>query len=137
MASNTALRTPPAPKLTRNPVSRKQVEIVLSRSVAAGSLVFAAQTVLPLLSQYRESNAAWVLLASIAIVGSLLLALLCSILVRFVRFSHGIVALVYLLVLVTWPFFVVTPHSPTDNHWLYYLLTVGTSTAAIAFPTRW
>jgi signal transduction histidine kinase len=137
MASNTATRIAPAPKQARNPVSRKQVEIVLSRSVAAGSLVFAAQTVPSLLSQWRESNPVWLLVAGFAIVASLLIALVCSIVVQFVRLSHGLVALVYVAVLITWPFDVVTPHSPTDNHWLYYLLTVGTSTAAIAFPTRW
>jgi signal transduction histidine kinase len=54
-----------------------------------------------------------------------------------VRASHGIVALVYVVALVTWPLDVVTPHSPSDNQWLYFLVTVGTSTAAIAFPTRW
>jgi hypothetical protein len=137
MPSKPAPRSAPAQKQARNPVSRKQVEIVLSRSVAAGSLVFAAQTAGPLLSQQHESNPTWLLISSIAIVASLLVALLCSILVRFVRISHGAVALVFVAVLVTWPFDVVTPHSPTDNQWLYYLLTVGTSTAAIAFPTRW
>jgi signal transduction histidine kinase len=137
MPTNSAQRNAPASKQTRNPVSRKQVEVVLSRSVAAGSLVFAAQTVGPLLSQDRECNPVWLVAASIAIVASLILALLCSILVRFVRASHGIVALVFVCVLITWPLVVVTPHSPTDNQWLYYLLTVGTSTAAIAFPTRW
>ncbi len=137
MPSSPAPRIAPAPKQARNPVSRKQVEIVLSRSVAAGSLVFAAQTVSPLLSQYREADMVWILLASVAIVASLLIALLCSIAVRFVRASAGLVALVFVLALISWPFVVVTPHSPTDNHWLYYLLTVGTSTAAIAFPTRW
>jgi hypothetical protein len=137
MPSKTAPRSAPAQKQARNPVSRKQVEIVLSRSVAAGSLVFAAQTVSPLLSQYKESNHIWLMITGIAIIATLLLALVCSILVRFVRSSHGLVALVFVGALVTWPFDVVTPHSPTDNQWLYYLLTVGTSTAAIAFPTRW
>jgi hypothetical protein len=137
MPSKTAPRSAPAQKQARNPVSRKQVEIVLSRSVAAGSLVFAAQTVSPLLSQYKESNHIWLLITGIAIVATLVIALVCSILVRFVRSSQGLVALVFVGALVTWPFDVVTPHSPTDNHWLYYLLTVGTSTAAIAFPTRW
>jgi hypothetical protein len=137
MPSKTAPRSAPAQKQARNPVSRKQVEIVLSRSVAAGSLVFAAQTVSPLLSQYKESNHTWLMITGIAIVATLVLALVCSILVRYVRSSQGLVALVFVGALVTWPFDVVTPHSPTDNQWLYYLLTVGTSTAAIAFPTRW
>jgi hypothetical protein len=137
MPSKTAPRSAPAQKQARNPVSRKQVEIVLSRSVAAGSLVFAAQTVSPLLSQYKESNHIWLVATGIAIVASLVIALVCSILVRFVRVSHGLVALIFVAALVTWPFDVVNPHSPTDNQWLYYLITVGTSTAAIAFPTRW
>jgi Histidine kinase-, DNA gyrase B-, and HSP90-like ATPase len=137
MSANTAPRSAPALKQARNPVSRKQVEIVLSRSVAAGSLVFAGQTALPLLSQFKETNPSWTIAIVVALVASLLVALLCSILVRFVRASHGLVALVYVIALVTWPFDVVTPHSPTDNQWLYFLVTVGTSTAAIAFPTRW
>jgi two-component sensor histidine kinase len=137
MPSKPAPSSAPAQKQARNPVSRKQVEIVLSRSVAAGSLVFAAQTVSPLLSQAKESHPAWLLAASIAIVASLLIALFCSIIIRWVRASQGVVALVFVAVLLTWPFDVVTPHSPTDNQWLYYLLTVATSTAAIAFPTRW
>jgi two-component sensor histidine kinase len=137
MPSKPAPSSATAQKQARNPVSRKQVEIVLSRSVAAGSLVFAAQTVSPLLSQAKESHPAWLLAASIAIVASLLIALFCSIIIRWVRASQGVVALVFVAVLLTWPFDVVTPHSPTDNQWLYYLLTVATSTAAIAFPTRW
>lgn len=136
MASSTAPRTAPAQKLARTPVSRKQVEIVLSRSVAGGSLVFAAQTVGPFLSQAKETYANWSLIASVAIVGSLLVALFCSIIVRFVRGSQGIVAIIFVAVLVTWPFDVVTPHSPTDSQWLYFLLTVATSTATIAFSTR-
>ncbi|HEX4400968.1 MAG TPA: histidine kinase, partial [Galbitalea sp.] len=137
MSSNPAPRSAAAPKQARNPVSRKQVEIVLSRSVAAGSLVFAAQTASPLLAQVHESNPIWLLVVVIAIVASLLLALGCSIAVRHVRIAHGIAALVFAAALVSWPFAVVIPHSATDNHWLYYLLTVGTSTAAIAFSTRW
>jgi signal transduction histidine kinase len=137
MSSNSGTLRASAPKQARNPVSRKQVEIVLSRSVAAGSLVFAAQTASPLLAQARESNPIWLLVAVIAIVASLLLALACSIIVRHVRIAHGIAALVFAGVLVSWPFAVVIPHSATDNQWLYYLLTVGTSTAAIAFSTRW
>jgi hypothetical protein len=137
MPSKPAPRSASAQKQARNPVSRKQVEIVLSRSVAGGSLVFAAQTASPLLSQAKESSPTWLLIASVAIVSSLLIALFCSFIIRWVRISHGIVALVFVAVLLTWPLDVVTPHSPTDNQWLYYLLTVATSTAAIAFPPRW
>ncbi|MEJ1229345.1 MAG: ATP-binding protein [Galbitalea sp.] len=136
MPPSSATRNVPASKQARNPVSRKQVEIVLSRSVAAGSLVFAAQTVLPLLAQEREENTVWTITVIVALVASLLVALGCSIAARYVRGSQGLVALIYVVALVSWPFAVVTPHSATDNHWLYYLVTVGTSMAAIAFGTR-
>jgi signal transduction histidine kinase len=122
--------------VARNPVSRKQIEIVLSRSVAAGSLVFAAQTALPLLGQFKENTPIWTLTIIIALVASLIVALVFSIAVRFVRVGHGLVALVYVVALVTWPFDVVTPHASTNNQWLYFLVNVGTSTAAIAFSTR-
>ncbi|HEX4057872.1 MAG TPA: ATP-binding protein [Galbitalea sp.] len=135
MSSNQATRPAPA-KQARNPVSRKQIEIVLSRSVAAGSLVFALQTAAPLLLQYKENNPIWTIVTVVALVGSLLIALGCSIAVRFVRASHGLVAAVYVGALVTWPFDVVTPHTAANNQWLYFLVTVGTSTAAIAFSTR-
>ncbi|HEX4443465.1 MAG TPA: ATP-binding protein [Galbitalea sp.] len=124
-------------KFARNPVSRKQIEIVLSRSVAAGSLVFAAQTAAPLFAQLKENNPIWTATIVIALVASLVAALICSIAVRFVRISHGLVALVYVAALVTWPFDVVTPHSPAESQWLYFLVNVGTSTATIAFSTRW
>ncbi|HEY2642192.1 MAG TPA: histidine kinase [Galbitalea sp.] len=130
--------TKPAPQLkaARNPISRKQIEIVLSRSVAVGSLVFAAQTVPALLAQLAESNPAWSITVIVALFVSLIVALMCSIVVRFVRASQGVVAVIYVLALLTWPFAVVAPHAQTDNQWLYYLVTVGTSTAAIAFSTR-
>jgi len=131
---------PPAPlpsvKLVRNPVSRKQIEIVLSRSVAVGSLVFAGQTALPLLAQFKENNPVWTIVIVVLLTASLLLALVCSILVRFVRFSHGTVAVVYVLALVSWPFDVQIPHDPSNGQWLYFLVNVGTSTATIAFGPR-
>lgn len=135
MSSSQATRPAPT-KQARNPVSRKQIEIVLSRSVAAGSLVFALQTAAPLLGQVKETKPIWTLAIVIALVASLLAALFFSIIVRFWRIGHGLVAVVYVVALITWPFDVVTPHSPNNNQWLYFLVTVGTSTAAIAFSTR-
>jgi signal transduction histidine kinase len=135
MSSSQATRSAPA-KQARNPVSRKQIEIVLSRSVAAGSIVFALQTASPLLSQIKETNPVWTLAAVAALVVSLLIALLFSLIVRFVRIGHALVAIVYVVALVTWPFDVVHAHSPANNQWLYFLVNVGTSTATIAFSTR-
>jgi signal transduction histidine kinase len=136
MASSPATKSAPVIKPAPNPISRKQVEIVLSRSVAVGSLVFAAQTLPALLAQLHETDPVWSITIIVVLFVGLIVALICSIAVRFVRISQGIVAVFYVVALVSWPFAVLSPHMETDNQWLYYLVTVGTSTAAIAFSTR-
>jgi Histidine kinase-, DNA gyrase B-, and HSP90-like ATPase len=136
MASSPATKSAPLIKPARNPISRKQVEIVLSRSVAVGSLVFAAQTLPALLAQLHETDPVWSITIIVVLFVGLIVALICSIAVRFVRISQGVVAVFYVVALLSWPFAVLSPHMETDNQWLYYLVTVGTSTAAIAFSTR-
>ena len=133
--SSPPVSAPPL-KPPRNAISRKQVDIVLSRSVAAGSLLFSAQMILPLLGQYEEANELWTIIIVGSFVITLVAALICSILVRFVRTSMTLNALVLVVALITWPFAVIHPHVSADNHWLYYLLNVGTSMATIAFSTR-
>ena len=53
-ASVTAPRTALQGRQPTSPISRKQVEKVISRSIAGGGIVFAAQTVPSLLSQLDE-----------------------------------------------------------------------------------
>ena len=136
MPSKTAPRSAPQLKQPRNPISRKQVEVVISRSVAAAGFVFGAQTVPALMAQAHEAHPIWVISVVIALVASLVGALFFSIIARGVRASHAVVAGVYVAALITWPITVVHPHVGVDNYWLYFLLTVGTATAAIAFSTR-
>jgi len=131
------LRSVPQGKQPRNPISRKQVEAVISRSVAVFGIVFGAQTIPSLLAQRTEAQPAWVAITVAALLASLIVAMVASIVRRGVRFAHGAVSLVYLAALVTWPFAVLDPAGVSSgNHWLYSLLTVGTATAAIAFSTR-
>ncbi|MET1045058.1 MAG: ATP-binding protein [Microbacteriaceae bacterium] len=126
-----------ADKQPRNPISRRRVESIISRSVAAFGIVFAAQTLPAMLGQIDQANPVWAAAALTAIGGSLLIAVLASILQRWVRPAHGLVAIVYLVALLSWPFAVTHPQMVTSsNHWLYYLLTVATATAAISFSTR-
>jgi len=66
--------------------------------------------------------------------GSLVLAVFCSTIKRFVVGSHRVVAVVYVIALFTWPFFVIEPQ--TDSHWLYQLTTVATACAAIGLRVR-
>ncbi|MCU1550239.1 MAG: two-component system, sensor protein [Glaciihabitans sp.] len=136
MPSRTAQGSAPQLKQPRNPISRKQVEVVISRSVASSGLVFGAQTVPSLMAQAHEANPIWIAAIVIALFLAVVAALAFSIIRRWVRGSHALVAGVYVIALVSWPFAVVHPHTGTDNYWLYFLLTVGTATAAIAFSTR-
>ena len=138
MATSTAeVRAVPQGKQPRNPISRKQVEAVISRSVAVFGIVFGAQTVPALLGQIDQANPVWAFLAVTTLFASLIVAFVASIVRRFVRLAHGLVSIVYLLALISWPFAVSDPSGVHNtNHWLYFLLTVATATAAIGFSTR-
>ena len=132
-----AVRAPapvPSAKQPRNPISRKQVEVVISRSVAVFGIVFGAQTVPFMLAQLDEPHTWWLWIVVPAMFGSLLFATLMSFIGRWVRQSHALVAVVYVAALVSWPFTVIPGTQVADSpHWLYYLLTVATACAAIAF----
>lgn len=131
--SGVHLRDVAPAKPGRNPISRKQIESVLSRSVGAFSLVFAAQTLPTLLKQYDDGAPVWTTSVVLALALSMFLALGASITHKFVYLTQGLVAVVYVAALVSWPFAVVTP-TPERNHWIYYLLTVATASACIGFP---
>ncbi len=120
----------------RNPISRRQVETVVSRSAAVFGIVFAAQTIPNLLGQLDEAQPWWLWVVIPAIFGSLVLATACSFLRRFVRQSHAIVSIVYVIALLTWPFTIIPGADIFPGiHWLYYLLTVATACAAVAYNT--
>lgn len=128
---------PSAAKLPRQPISRKRVDTVLSRSVAWFGVVFGLQALLLVLPQYSLGQPVWSALAVGAMYGSLLLSLLCSTVKRFVVGAHRTVAVVYVLALLTWPFFLADPSQPQEgDHWLYLLTTVATASAAIGLSVR-
>jgi signal transduction histidine kinase len=133
-AAPAAFRAPSGVKLPRQPLSRKRVDTVLSRSVSGFGVVFALQAMLTIPSQFALSQPLWSALAVAAVFGSILLAMLCSIVKRFVVGSHRVVAAVYVVALLTWPFFVIEPQ--TGNHWLYQLTTVATACAAVGLRVR-
>jgi signal transduction histidine kinase len=128
---------PSAAKQPRQPISRKRVDTVLSRSVAWFGVVFGIQALLLVLPQYGLGQPLWSALAVGAVYASLLLSLLCSTLKRFVVGAHRLVAGVYVVALVTWPFFLADPSQPqSGDHWLYLLTTVATASAAIGLGVR-
>lgn len=135
MATSLAPARPtPSAKQPRNPISRKQVERVISRSVAVIGLVFGAQTVPWLMGQMDEAQPWWLSVFVPALFGLLVLIVVLSFANRGVQAVHGTFAVVYFLALLTWPFTVLPGADVFSGiHWLNYLLTVATAMAAIAF----
>ena len=137
MATSAAgIRSVPPVKNQRAPISREQVEAVISRSVAVFAIVFGAQTIPALAQQFPDVNPVWGIVTVSVLGASLVVALVASLARRFVRTAHALIALLYLAALQTWPVAVVNQtDSGGTNYWLYYLLTVATAAAAIGLPT--
>jgi signal transduction histidine kinase len=134
--SPATLRPVPPLKQPRNPISRKQIESVISRSVAVFGIVFGAQTIPWLLGQVDEAYPIWLWIVVPALFGTLIVVLVLSIIKVWVRGAHGLFAILYLGALISWPFFVLPGADVfTGIHWLNYLITVATAMAAIGFST--
>ena len=118
----------------RGPISRKQVEALISRAVAVFGLVFGAQTVPIVLGQLAGSHPAWSSATIALFYLALVFAVVAALLQRWVRFANGVVAIIYVAAVVSWPVFIVATPAADAVPWLYYLLTVATAMAAIAFP---
>ena len=120
----------------RRPISRSQMEVVASRSVAFFGLLFGAQTFPVMLGQAGMLHPAWFWGYNAAIFGGLLLCVVSSIGRRFVRAANTYVAAAWLVAMATWPLAVVDPTIVArERPWLWFLCTVATAAAAIAFPT--
>lgn len=138
-------RSAPAPtvappdQVVRNPLSRTRVEIAIARSAAGFGVAFFLQAIGPLLAQAPNLRPAWVGGCVVALSASLLIAGAAALLGRFVALTAALFPTVYVLALLSWPFVaVVDPgQAPRESFWLYFLLTVATVMASIAFPLRW
>jgi signal transduction histidine kinase len=132
-----AAKSPPAiattAKQPRSPISRRQIETVVSRSVAIISVVFGAQTFPITLGQYSSQRPGWGLVLAVAVYGSILLLLVAAFTKRFVRLAGGFVAFVWLMAMATWPL-TVSPDmvNASARPWLWYLCTIATGAAALA-----
>lgn len=122
------LRTP------RNPISRRQIETVASRSVALFGLASAVQVVPAVIEQSSGILFAWSVVMNVSIFGGLLAAVVASIAQRWVKAVNSYVALSWFFGVVTWPLAVIDPTPGAGRPWLWYLCTVATAAAAIAWP---
>jgi signal transduction histidine kinase len=123
-------------KQPRNPVSRRQIETVISRSVAIFGLVFGAQTLPITFAQFELVRSPWDWLFTVAIYGGLLASVAASLTRRFVVSVNRYVAIVFLVAMFAWPFVASDPAAiAIDRPWLWFLCTVATAAAAVAFST--
>lgn len=136
-AESTAQSTAAAPLRAQwRPISRSQMEVVASRSVAFFGLLFGAQTFPVMLGQVGQLQTAWFWGYNVAILGGLLLSVVASMLRRFVRPVNTWIAVAYLVAMATWPLAVNNPDVVApERAWLWFMCTVATAAAAIAFST--
>jgi len=136
MAGDAAPLRNPAFAHPRAPISRKQIDALVSRAVAGFGVLFGIQTLPILLAQIGEVRPLWAALFVSLFYAGLVLALIAAFLQRHVRAAHGFVAVFYVVGIVTWPIAIVEVEAGTHStYWLYYLLTVASAMAAIAFPS--
>lgn len=140
MTASSLRQPPPLPqsKQPRNPISRKQVERVLSRSVAVFGLVFGGvQSVPAMLDQIAAPYPVWLYTVVPTLYGTLVIIFIASVAQRAIRVTMGLFTVVYAIALVTWPIAIMPGADIFSGiHWLNYLITVAAAMATIAFrPT--
>jgi signal transduction histidine kinase len=137
MATSKGSPPPGAPaRQPHNPISRPQIETVVSRSVGIFGLLFGLQAVPAVLEQLPTAQPFWVILFGAGIYGGIVATLVASFAKRGVRAVNAYVSFAYLVALAGWPFVVLDPLAVSGSRpWLWLLATVATSTAAIAFST--
>lgn len=129
---------PPRGRQVRNPLSLRRVETAVSRSAAGFGIAFLLQTTPAIIGQLPTTHLAWNYVFIIGMLVSLLVTVVAAVTRRYVRAAATTFAAVYLIGLVSWPFAILDPTSiPTDSFWLYGIMTVATSMAAIGLPVRW
>ncbi|MEN0083842.1 MAG: ATP-binding protein [Leifsonia sp.] len=119
----------------RNPLSRARIERIADRTVSAFGLVFGLQTLPTALGQLKDLREPWGLVWLVIVFGGLALTVLLAIVQRGVKIAMGILAVVYLAAIVTWPLLVAHPSAfGSDKPWVWFLCSVFTAFAAVAYP---
>lgn len=138
MATSGPGSAPPRGRQVRNPLSLRRVESAVSRSAAGFGIAFFAQSTPAILSQLPNTHQAWNIVFIGSLIATLLFTVVAAITRRMVRLASTTFAGVYLAGLISWPFSVIDPSRATDDSsWLYGIMTVATSMAAIGLSVRW
>lgn len=119
----------------RNPLSRARIERIADRTVSAFGLVFGLQTLPTALGQLKDLREPWGLVWLVIVFGGLAFTVLLAIVQRGVKIAMGVLAVVYLAAIVTWPLLVAHPSAfGSDKPWVWFLCSVFTAFAAVAYP---
>ena len=133
-ASPEPAAAPSGPRVPLSPISRRQIEVVIARSAAIFGLVFAAQTIPALLTQSPQLNT-FALVGIVMLFGGLLVAVVAFITRKFVRAVNTYIVFSWTAAMALWPLFVVGGVlQGSDRPWPWFLLTVATAAAAVAWP---
>jgi signal transduction histidine kinase len=115
--------------------TRTRIERILTLAVGLGSLVLGLQAFLIALGAGIADEADGEFVLMLVTFASLAAMILACAVGRGVALLAGTFAIVYLLVLVTWPFTVTGDVvKPLEEPWLFFLVTVATIAAVLAFP---
>jgi len=122
----------------RSPISRERIDRFIVRALAAFGLVFGAQTVPSVFDNLPYVIPVGSQVSIAAVFGTLVVFALCVVMSRFVRLAAALFAVVYALAVAWWPLIVADPNVNLPMRpWLWYLLTVATTCAVVAFPVWW
>jgi signal transduction histidine kinase len=133
--TNQAAGQPAFGRPVRNPLSLLRVDAAMARLAAVIGVAFFLQSIPLQMGQLGNMAPGWSLTMLSLLVASLVACAVAATFKRWVRPTYIGFSVVYLVALVSWPFAVLdVDASPEDSYWLYFLLTIATTTASVALP---
>jgi signal transduction histidine kinase len=104
--------------------------------VSAFGLVFGLQTFPTALGQLGALRSPWAVIVLVLVFGGLAFTVLLAIFAqRYVKITMGILSVVYLAAIVSWPLLVSERTAfASDKPWVWFLCSVFTAFAAVAYP---
>jgi signal transduction histidine kinase len=114
-------------------LTRARIERLSSRFIAVFGVVFALQVIPSLTDSLSMMIQPWGALRAAAVFACVIWVAVATIVQRGVALSAGVGAICYLVALLTWPLTLVDPTNAPAQPWLWFLCTVATAYAALAF----
>ncbi|TAJ50110.1 MAG: hypothetical protein EPO52_00655 [Herbiconiux sp.] len=131
MSTSQGVASPPPAVL-----SRARIDLTLARLEGLFGFVFALLSIPTLQASADTLKPEWAWGVSIALFGSIALALVCSLIERGIRASMATIAIVFAVLLVLWPLAVKSPDAALGQKpWLWYIVIVAIAAAGLSFPT--